>query len=218
MKLKFQPYFEADKGASGNAETQPGNAASAGTEEAKTYTQAELDKLFADRAKQASSSEQKRILTELGAKDLEEAKALLKKQKEAEEAQLSEMDKLKAKVTEQDTYRAQLEKTQREINTQYEIKLQALTLGISDPEDAYKLLDLSKLEFDEKTGKPTNVEAVLRELVGSKPYLLGKSGGSSSTNPAGGRTSKLTMDDIKKMSPEEVNSRWEEVSVVMAQK
>jgi len=38
----------------------------------------------------------------------------------------------------------------------------------------------------------------------------------AATNP--GRTSKLTIEDVKKMSEAEINARWAEVEAVMAGK
>nr|ASV43910.1 capsid scaffolding protein [Hot spring virus BHS1] len=64
-------------------------------DERKTYTQAELDAMFAERARRAADKATSDILAALGVKDIDEAKAKLKAAKEAEDARLSELDKAK---------------------------------------------------------------------------------------------------------------------------
>lgn len=40
---------------------------------------------------------------------------------------------------------------------------------------------------------------------------------SNATNPGGQRSAKLTLEDVKRMRPEEINRRWAEVSAVLSQ-
>jgi len=52
----------------------------------------------------------------------------------------------------------------------YEVERQATLLGIIDPDAAARLLDTSKLEYDEE-GIPKNAKALLETLLKQKSYL-----------------------------------------------
>jgi hypothetical protein len=83
---------------------------------------------------------------------------------------------------------------------------------------AMKLLDANTIEFDEDNN-PVGVEAAVAKLLKEYPFLgvqMPPSG--DKTNPERGGRNALTLDDIKRMSPSEINARWEEVSAVMSKK
>jgi hypothetical protein len=82
--------------------------------------------------------------------------------------------------------------------------LRARELGIIDPDAAYRLLDLAEVEYDE-TGRPTNIERLLRDLVRKRPYLVGSS--ASATNPS--RTTISLEDALKSGDLEAVNRAFE---------
>ena len=93
---------------------------------------------------------------------------------------------------------------------EFEVNVQSRDLGIVDPEVAFKLLDLSEVEFDED-GKPQGIKPLLKDLVAKKPYLVGAGNGSSPGNPATDRRKgTLTLDDFKNMSSAEINANWDE--------
>ncbi|HHY54114.1 MAG TPA: hypothetical protein GYA08_01630 [Chloroflexi bacterium] len=75
------------------------------------------------------------------------------------------------------------------------------------------LARLVEPEFDEN-GKPVNVEAAVQRVLNAYPQLKPAPVQVAATNP--GRTSKLTMDDVRKMKPEEINARWAEVQAALA--
>lgn len=93
------------------------------------------------------------------------------KVKSHEDAQLSELERAKREAQEA----AQREREAREelkaIRTRTEIERAAAKLGIVDADAAARLLDQGTLDFDER-GALKNAEAVLRDLVKEKPYLL----------------------------------------------
>lgn len=130
-----------------------------------------------------------------------------------EEAKLSETEKLQKRVAELEREQQVHQQERQERTLQYETMLAATRLGIVDPEAAYRLLDVAKLQFDED-GKPVNLVPVLQELVQQRPYLLAR-GGASPTNPNRPHVG-LTLDDVKRMSPNEINARWDEVQRVLA--
>lgn len=78
--------YDADSGGSGG---DAGDAKNAG----KTYTQEELDRIIGERAERAKNSANNELLTTLGVSSLDEAKAILAKHKEVEEASKTELQR-----------------------------------------------------------------------------------------------------------------------------
>ena len=61
------------------------------------------------------------------------------------------------------------------------------------------------------------MEALLKELVKAKPYLVQPAAaGGSPTNPARGQSAALTREDIARMTSDEINKRWDEVQAVLS--
>lgn len=152
-----QPESEKD--------ANPGSSASA---EGKTYTQADLDAMFGERAKQASAA----LLKKLGFEDFDSAAATVKKAREADEANKSELQKAQERAVELEKQLADAAQARKELATQAEIVNVANKMGLVDPDAAYKLLDKGALEFD-GDGKPKNVDVLLQGLLKDKPYLVG---------------------------------------------
>lgn len=63
--------------------------------DAKTFTQADVDRIIAERLKRAEEAATKRALEKLGVENLDSAAEVLRKAKEREEADMSELDKLR---------------------------------------------------------------------------------------------------------------------------
>ena len=80
-----------------------------GQADTKSFTQAELDKMFADRAKQAKQSAQADLLKALGVDDLDALKTLLKEAANLKQAQMSESEKLQAEAEKAAKRAAELE-------------------------------------------------------------------------------------------------------------
>jgi hypothetical protein len=180
-------YFDGDAGAGGAAGSGGNNgngsgsgagAGGQGGEEKKSFTQKELDSLFADRAKQAAGKAQQDLLDQFGVKTPDEAKALLQRAKDAEAAQLSELDKAKKAAADADTARQKAEKQQTDTLAKAQEKLmrasviaEAAAAGFNDPNDAWLYLDKTKVKAKEDDTFEGVKEAVA-EVVKSKPYLL----------------------------------------------
>lgn len=64
-------------------------------------------------------------------------------------------------------------------------------------------------------GQPLGVEAALSKVLDAYPQLKPQVVSPGATNPSRGSGSKLTMEDVKKMTPEQINARWDEVKVAM---
>lgn len=108
--------------------------------------------------------------------------------KQHEESKLSETERLQKRLAELEREQAAWQRERQERTLKYETMLAASRLGIVDPEAAYRLLDLAKLEFDED-GNPRNLDKALQELLKAKPYLAGHAAAvaGSPTNPVTGQ-------------------------------
>lgn len=106
-----------------------------------------------------------------------------KAQSEAD-AKLSEQERLQKRLAELEGDRTERDTKAQERVLRYEVRLHAKDLGIADPGDALKLMDLSEVEYDDD-GEPKNIDKLLRDLVRKKPYLTGPAvAASNAANPA----------------------------------
>lgn len=89
---------------------------------------------------------------------------------------------------------------------------------VADVDVAFSLIDKSKITFDEK-GEPTNVDDLLKELVTAKPFLAGAfvPSPTNPTNPAR-EGAKYTLEQVKQMTPDEINANWDDVQSVLSGK
>jgi hypothetical protein len=124
--------------------------------------------------------------------------------KQRDEEKLSETERMRLRLSELEKELTQRELLIREHTLRYETMLRARELGIIDPDAAYRLLDLAEVEYDE-SGRPTNIERLLRELVRKRPYLVGHS--ASATNPS--RTTISLEDALKSGDLEAINRAFE---------
>lgn len=147
---------------------------------AKLFTQAELDAHIADRLKR----EREKYA------DYDALKTRAAKLQEIEDAQKSAEEKLQEQLTalQQQTEKAKADR--RDAVLRSAIVAAAAKAGMTDPADAYSLLDKSKIEIkDDDT--VTGIEEAIKALVESKPYLVKSAPGrqtpapTSPTNPAG---------------------------------
>lgn len=128
-----------------------------------------------------------------------------KKVKDAEDkAKLSEDERTKAELADA---RSQLAERDRRDSAMD----QAKTAGVKNPKlfySAYK----SDLETDAK-GNITNFAEILATAKAESPELfVTAAGGSADGGEGKGNTPALTKEQVEKMSPKEIEERWEEVS------
>lgn len=182
-------FFDADDkggaGGSGNAEAD----AKAKAEADEKAKQDDLNKQFADRAARAASAKEKELLEALGVKDPEEAKALLKKAREADDAQKTETEKLQAQIKSEQAAREKAETEAKEKTEaankrllDSEIKINAAVALIEKDKivrPAFKrdalddvLLLIDRKLIEEKEGVFKGVDKALAELAKAKPWLL----------------------------------------------
>lgn len=96
-------------------------------------------------------------------------------QKLAEDAKLSEQERLSKRVAELESRESSLQQAVRERTLRYEVAVHAQKLGIVDADAAFRLMDQQALEFDEE-GAPTNTEKVLGQMLKTRPYLQASAG------------------------------------------
>lgn len=151
--------------------------------------------------------------------------AQFKEQKEAEslsaqEKQALAQQKLEKQLAEHQSQNSTLLQQLQEARIHNEVLRQSSRLNIIDLDAATKLIDASRIDYDE-AGNPTNIDTLLKELVKARPWLAGKaqsqqtSGGA--TNPPRSQTSlplemtreqaqnimKAGRDEFNKLSPDE---------------
>ena len=149
-------YFSPDEGSGG------GGAPPAPTPPApRVYTEAEFNALS----------------TRLSSLETEHSDAKTKLTA-FETSQLSEQQKQEQRATEAETKRADAEKAAdsraaelKQERLERQIERVAGELKLVDADAALRLLDQTKIEFDD-AGKPKNVKELLTQLATDKPYLV----------------------------------------------
>lgn len=193
----------------------PDNAGTAATDDVKTF-----DAEYVARLRQEAAGHRTKH------KDAE-ARAVAAEAKIAahEAAQLTDIQRLEA---ERNTYADQAKKlgeqsAQRALD--YEAVVLANKLNIVDPDVAVKLLDRSTVEWDDATGRPTNLQSLLEALLEAKPFLkgvvkpvvpnIGATNGAATgrTDSKGGA---LTLEELNKMPYQEQEKRADEVAAFLA--
>jgi hypothetical protein len=147
-----------------------------------------------------------------------------KRVKELEDADLSDQERATKQLEEAQTELATLRATDGERQTtvrdallEADVVKACVTAEtkIQDPDAAYKLLDRSQIEYDETSGRATNLPALLEALATEKPWLVATEGGVTippvePTNPTKPQAGKVpTRAEISRMTPEEINELWE---------
>jgi hypothetical protein len=108
------------------------------------------------------------------------------------------------------------EERARSLEVRLEVERFARRAGIVDEDAAFRLLDTGRVEYD-ATGKPTNVETLVRELAEARPWLVeGRAG--SPMNPPRDDFRTLTVEAIRRMTPEQINANWEAIQAVLRQR
>lgn len=124
-----------------------------------------------------------------------EIKSLLNEKKAKEDAELSEIERVKNRAQEAERQLQELQNALKQKTLRVSVVEHAIKLNIVDPDAAFKLIDHESISFDER-GEAVGVEDALKELVKTKPYLV-RDMSASSANPA--RQSVTSEDQIRAM-------------------
>ncbi len=177
--------FDADTSgvSGGTGEPTPNPAATNGDGSDKgkrSFTQDELDTLFAKRADQASQSAVANLLKELGVEKADDIKAALKKAKDLELSQLSDLEKAqkeaadsKAKLEVAEREKAEITAAAAEKLLRAAVLAEAQKQHFYKPDDAWLYIDRAAIkvkEDDTYEGLYKAVAAVLKD----REYLADK--------------------------------------------
>jgi hypothetical protein len=182
--FKLRPHVlrdGEDGGAGAGGGTGTGNPekdnANGGADK-RTFTQTELDALFAERARQAKQSGIAELLKELGVENPDQVKAALKAAEDAKKAQMTELEKAQAEAAEARKKAEEAEAARQGIEAKAAEKLlraaiiaEASKAGFNDPNDAWLYIDRSAIKAkddDSYEGLDKAIEAVVK----AKPYLV----------------------------------------------
>lgn len=182
------------------SEGSPGGDGS-GSGPDRTFTQADLNRIVSDRL--AREREKFANFDELKTKAAE-----LDQLKEGEK---TELQKAQDRQTQLERENTELKTRAQEAATRREVEKAARKAGLADPEDGYLLIDRKALDLDED-GTPKNADQLIAALIEAKPHLKGslRPPGDGDQGPRGGGSGTITRDDIKNMSPEEVEKAHNE--------
>lgn len=151
-ELDAQKKTEEEEAAKVKAEEE-----AKGKPEVKTFDQAYVDSLRSENAgyrKRAQTAEEQ--------------------VKKHDQDQMSELEKAQSIATDAEAKVEGLENLLAGERTRNTVTLEATKMDFQDPADALSLLDVTDLNFDEETKRPStkSVQGALKTLVKDKPYLL----------------------------------------------
>jgi hypothetical protein len=181
-------FFDANSGGGGGGSND--NPDGDNKPKGKTFTQEELDTLFAQRATQAKSSALSDFLKELGVENADALKSALKAAKDADDAQKSELQKAQDKA-------ANAEKAANEQKATFEAKIADLEKLLTDTEikifaskalkdkdgnvtraafraDALEdvVVLINRQGIKRENGAVSGIEEALSELAKAKTFML----------------------------------------------
>ena len=172
---------------------QAGDQNQDGQQPGKTFTQAELDAIIADRLKREREKY----------KDYADLKKAADEYQRLRESQMSDQEKLQAKLAE---YERQLLEKEREAA---EARLESLKLRVLDEMGLPKAWAVRIFGTTEEEIRHDAEE--LKRLLGT-----GKTVGGG-TNPPSTNNQMFTKEQLARMSPEDINRNWDAISRLMAE-
>lgn len=146
---------------------QPGGAAG---EQERTFSQADVDRLMGERAARARQAAVNELLQELEIENLDTLRGTVQAQRQAQEAQMTELQKAQRRIQELDEERKRLAAENRTRVIETEVITAATALGFRNPRDGMALADLTAVAVGDD-GKVTGVEEALKALLEARPYL-----------------------------------------------
>ncbi len=142
------------------------------------------------------------------AKYRKEAQAFKAEADQFKTAQMSETERLQKEAADAKAAAAQAAQMLRDARKEAAIARAAVTHGVA-PDLLGKLVEV---EFDD-SGMPVDVDSAVGKVLATYPQLKAAAAVPNPTNP--GRKAELTLDDVRKMTPDQINARWDDVQRAM---
>ena len=197
---------------------QAGEGAAAEVAQAAEAQAADLEAQAAQAEAQGFPPEYVKRLRDEAAKWRRKVRELEGRLREIEESQMSEAERREKRLAEAEQARMEWETRARMAALKAEVTTIAARQGL-DPELAWRLLDTEAVEWDEDDPlKPLGVAEALAELLQKWPHLKAAraaAGSPAQVSPARGRQGRLTVEQIQKMTPQEIMDNWDEVMKVL---
>jgi hypothetical protein len=178
------------------------------TEGERTFTQADIDRIVGERAKRAEEAAVKRLLEQLGFDTPDAAKAAVTEAKKRADAEMSELEKLQAKLAETEkaaqaaAERASVSERARLLDKRNGEIMTALK-DAEHPKDVLVWLDanypddLQAVMSDDGTVDDKAVAKLIAKVKQERPGFF-KSAGMGSPSLAGGKPPKPDVETIRK--------------------
>lgn len=126
-----------------------------------------------------------------------------------EQAQMTEAEKLRVQAEAAAKQAAAAQEALRQARATAAISREAVRHQV-DPDLLARLVDV---QFDDD-GEPAGVDAAVEQVLNRYPHLRPAAGvNMASTNPQ--RKPALTLEEVKRMKPDEINARWDEVQLAL---
>ena len=132
-----------------------------GTTPDKTFTQAELDAIITDRL----GREKQKFA------DYDDLKKAAKRLADIDAANLSEKEKSEKRIKDAEAERDAAKAYNQSLVIKYAVKDASRDAGALYPDAAYKLLDMTAVEYD-KDGNPTNIDKLVKALKATYPAMF----------------------------------------------
>lgn len=183
------------------------NQSDDGGSDAIQTTQADLNKQFAARAKQAKEAERKSILEALGIENLDAAKTLVKAAKDAEDANKTEVERAnkRAETAEANLTNLQSENNRLKLRLEFDHRVEELELRFANATaagDAFNALDVD-IVGDDHSG----MEKAIKQLLETRDYLFAKDGQQQRATPPPGDGRQKGRGNQSVSSQEQVNQK-----------
>lgn len=221
VNLRQRRQWFDDNGESDGADTatptdtQPAeNGAGGSGDNGATFTQADIDRIAGERAKRAEEATLKKLLAELEVEDTSSLKAMLKAQKEREEAEKTELEKAQAKIDAAEKKAAEAEARAQSVEQARleDRRNSAVIAALKDkgamyPEDVLLYAQnkhteaLTAIVGEDGSVDSKAIDKLVGEIEKARPDYF-KSGSPGSQSHAGGRTprpdNKELVEQIKR--------------------
>lgn len=192
--------------------TPPAQPPATPPENSGGFTQADVDRIIADRLKRDREAQQAKLLESLGVTSLDDAKTALDAKRKADEAALSETQKLQAQIETANKKAAEFEQRAKDTEAKYineqrrNVFEGAVTAsGGNNARRVYALMQLEKpADFaavfsEDATPDDGKLKALIKQVQSDYPEYFGSAGAGSPSNAGGmAPTVQKVTEDTKK--------------------